>query len=52
MQDNTYFSKKVSFLNAFLTCLIVVLHAKTPERWGLDLNWDIHSYTVSLHYAD
>ena len=38
MQDNSYFSKKVSFLNAFLTCLIVVLHANTPEMWGLDLN--------------
>lgn len=38
--ESTYFSKKVTFLNVFLTFFIVVLHAKTPERWGLELNSD------------
>ncbi len=33
-----YFSKKVTFLNTFMTFLIVILHAKTPERWGLPLD--------------
>lgn len=32
-----YFSKKVTLLNVFLTFMIVLLHAKTPERWGLEL---------------
>lgn len=37
--DNlSYFSKKITFLNVFLTFTIVVLHAKTPERWGLPLD--------------
>ena len=35
---NSYFSKKITFLNVFLTFIIVVLHAKTPERWGLPLD--------------
>lgn len=34
----SYFSKKVTFLNVFLTFVIVVLHAKTPERWGIPLD--------------
>lgn len=35
-----YFSKKITFLNVLLTFFIVVLHAKTPERWGLNLSMD------------
>lgn len=37
-KDSSYFSKKVTFLNVFLTFVIVVLHAKTPERWGIPLD--------------
>ena len=36
--NSTYFSKKITFLNVLLTFFIVVLHAKTPERWGLTLD--------------
>lgn len=35
---HSYFSKKVTFLNVILTFSIVLLHAKTPERWGLALD--------------
>lgn len=35
---SSYFSKKITFLNVFLTFTIVLLHAKTPERWGLPLD--------------
>lgn len=38
--SNTYFSKKVTFFNVTLTLLIVLLHAKTPERWGLELTME------------
>lgn len=38
--SETYFSKKVTFFNVALTLLIVLLHAKTPERWGLELTMD------------
>lgn len=36
-----YISNKITFLNVILTFLIVILHAKTPERWGLvlDMNY-------------
>ena len=34
-----YFSNKVTFLNVILTVMVVVLHAKTPERFGLPLDW-------------
>lgn len=34
----TYFEKKITFLNVVLTLLIVLLHAKSPERWGLTLD--------------
>lgn len=33
-----YISSKITFLNVSLTFLIVILHAKTPERWGLTLD--------------
>lgn len=33
-----FFSKKVALINVVLTFLIVLLHAKTPERWGLELS--------------
>lgn len=39
-KSNTYFSKKVTFFNVILSSLIVLLHAKTPERWGLELTID------------
>lgn len=35
-----YFINKIAFLNVFLTILVVFLHAKTPERWGLALDMD------------
>lgn len=35
---SSYFSKKITFLNVMLTFSIVILHAKTPERWGLPLD--------------
>lgn len=37
-ERDTYFSKKITFLNVLLTFTIVLLHAKTPERWGLPLD--------------
>ena len=40
MGELSYFSKKVTFLSVVLTFMIVILHAKTPERWGLPLNMD------------
>lgn len=36
---NDYFKNKVTFLNVILTVMVVVLHAKTPERFGLPLDW-------------
>ena len=33
-----YFSNKITFLNVILTFSIVILHAKTPERWGMALD--------------
>ena len=41
MRDQTFFSKKVTFLNVVLTFFIVLLHAETPNRFGLPLD---HSY--------
>lgn len=38
VNKTSYFSKKITFLNVSLTFIIVVLHAKTPERWGLPLD--------------
>lgn len=35
---SVYFRKKVTFFNVTLTLLIVLLHAKSPERWGLALD--------------
>lgn len=37
-KTSSYFSKKITFLNVFLTFVIVILHAKTPERWGMPLD--------------
>lgn len=34
----SYFSRKITFLNVLLTFAMVLLHAKTPERWGLPLD--------------
>ena len=38
MRDQTYFSKKVTFLNVVLTFLVVLLHSETPLRFGLPLD--------------
>ena len=32
---NVYFRNKITFLNVCLTMMIVILHAKSPERFGL-----------------
>lgn len=34
-KENVYFRNKITFLNIVLTFMIVVLHAKSPERFGL-----------------
>ena len=36
-ESTDFFSKKVTLINVILTFLIVLHHAKTPERWGLEL---------------
>lgn len=38
MRDQTFFSKKVTFLNVMLTFFIVLLHAETPQRFGMPLD--------------
>lgn len=38
MKDQTFFSKKVTFLNVLLTFLVVLLHAETPLRFGVTLD--------------
>lgn len=49
IDNSTYFSKKITFLNVLLTFSMVVLHAKTPERWGLPLDMsNPFIYMVSL----
>lgn len=35
--NNIYFRNKITFLNVTLTFMIVVLHAKSPERFGLSI---------------
>ena len=42
--DNSYFRNKITFLNAFATILIVILHAKTPERYGQELNINTYPF--------
>ena len=34
MTNNKYFKKKITLLNVIMTIMIVVLHSKTPERYG------------------
>lgn len=48
-EENRYFSKKVTLLNVFLTFCIVLLHAKTPERWGLPLD-QTHKFIFWTHH--
>ena len=36
-QNNAYFRNKITFLNIVLTFMIVVLHAKSPERFGMQV---------------
>ena len=38
MRNQTFFSKKVTFLNVILTFFIVLLHAETPHRFGMPLD--------------
>lgn len=45
---DTYFSKKVTLLNVVLTFSIVMLHAKTPERWGCPLDMT-HPFIYWVH---
>lgn len=46
--QSSYFSKKITFLNVMLTFSIVLLHAKTPERWGLPLDMN-HPFIYWTH---
>ena len=51
---SSYFTNKITFLNVLLTFCIVLLHAKTPERYGLDLDWNypfIYSVTILCNAA-
>lgn len=52
VSDSQYFRKKVTFLNVFLTLLIVLLHAKSPERWGLPINMDHPLICVVSQFAN
>ena len=36
-----FFERKITLFNIFLTFMIVLLHAKTPERWGYEWGVDI-----------
>lgn len=46
---DSYFKNKITFLNVILTFMIVVAHAKTPERFGLVLDWNYSFiYLVSV----
>lgn len=38
-ESSNYFKNKITFLNVILTVMVVVLHAKTPERFGLPMDW-------------
>lgn len=40
MNDETYFTKKVTLLMVIFTVLMVLLHAKSPERFGFELGWN------------
>lgn len=40
LKANSYFTKKITLLMVLFTALIVILHAKSPERFGLDLGWN------------
>lgn len=46
---NSFFSKKVVFLNVIATILIVVLHAETPIRFGQDLALEPHPFIYSVY---
>lgn len=46
---DSYFKNKITFLNVILTFMIVVVHAKTPDRFGLPLDWSYpFIYCVSV----
>lgn len=45
--SSEYFRNKITFLNVVLTIMIVVLHAKSPERFGLALEDYPVIYSVS-----
>ena len=38
-----FFERKITLFNIFLTFMIVLLHAKTPERWGYEWGVDIET---------
>lgn len=47
--EQKYFRNKITFLNLVMTVLIVILHAQSPERFGLPLNWDFpFIYSISM----
>jgi surface polysaccharide O-acyltransferase-like enzyme len=43
-----YFKSKITFLNVILTIMIVILHAKSPERFGLLLEDYPVIYSISM----
>ena len=45
--NSQYFRNKITFLNVVLTLMIVILHAKSPERFGLALKDYPVIYSIS-----
>ena len=46
---NSYFSKKVVFLNVVATILIVLLHSETPVRWGQELGLQTYPFIWAVY---
>lgn len=46
--NKTYFRNKITILNIFLTFMIVLLHAKSPERFGLEIEDYPVIYAISM----
>ncbi|MCQ2137442.1 MAG: acyltransferase [Bacteroidales bacterium] len=43
-EKNSYFSRKVVFLNVMATFLIVLIHSETPLRFGKELTFDSYPF--------
>lgn len=48
MSQQLYFRNKITFLNVCLTIMIVILHAKSPERFGLHVEEYPFIYGITM----